>query len=51
MLLPYKYSLHYQAQALKLALESKNVPANVYVAMRYWYPFTEEAVDQVIKFI
>ncbi|GKB68984.1 ferrochelatase-2, chloroplastic-like protein [Tanacetum coccineum] len=35
-----------QADALKMALEAKEVPANVYVAMRYWYPFTEEAVQQ-----
>nr|GFC95233.1 ferrochelatase-2, chloroplastic [Tanacetum cinerariifolium] len=34
------------ADALKMALEAKEVPANVYVAMRYWYPFTEEAVQQ-----
>lgn len=36
-----------QAQALKMALESKNISANVYVGMRYWYPFTEEAIHQV----
>lgn len=36
-----------QAQALKTALEAKNLPVNVYVGMRYWYPFTEEAVQQV----
>ena len=36
-----------QASALKMALETKEVPANVYVAMRYWHPFTEEAVHQV----
>ncbi|GKE28313.1 ferrochelatase-2, chloroplastic-like protein, partial [Tanacetum coccineum] len=34
------------ADALKMALEAKEVPANVYVAMRYWYPFTEEAIQQ-----
>lgn len=38
-----------QANAIKLALEGKDVPANVYVAMRYWHPFTEEAVHQVIS--
>ncbi|KAF9614040.1 hypothetical protein IFM89_014840 [Coptis chinensis] len=31
------------------ALEAKKLQANVYVAMRYWYPFTEEAVHQWIK--
>ncbi|KAL8209863.1 hypothetical protein R6Q57_006595 [Mikania cordata] len=36
-----------QADALKLALEAKKVAANVYVAMRYWHPFTEEAVQQI----
>ncbi|KAF5200192.1 Ferrochelatase-1 protein [Thalictrum thalictroides] len=36
-----------QAQALKMALEAKKLHANVYVAMRYWYPFTEEAVHQI----
>ncbi|OIT27558.1 ferrochelatase-1, chloroplastic [Nicotiana attenuata] len=30
-----------QASALKMALKTKEVPANVYVAMRYWHPFTE----------
>ncbi|KAF8040695.1 hypothetical protein BT93_B2812 [Corymbia citriodora subsp. variegata] len=36
-----------QAHALKRALEAKNMSANVYVGMRYWYPFTEEAVQQI----
>ncbi|XP_023546547.1 ferrochelatase-2, chloroplastic isoform X1 [Cucurbita pepo subsp. pepo] len=36
-----------QAQALKMALEEKNTSANVYVGMRYWYPFTEEAIQQI----
>lgn len=36
-----------QAHALKVALESKNISTNVYVGMRYWYPFTEEAIHQV----
>ncbi|KAL5551271.1 hypothetical protein UlMin_001447 [Ulmus minor] len=39
-----KYLL--QAQALKTALEAKNMVANIYVGMRYWYPFTEEAIQQ-----
>uniref|UniRef100_A0A7N0V8F1 Ferrochelatase n=1 Tax=Kalanchoe fedtschenkoi TaxID=63787 RepID=A0A7N0V8F1_KALFE len=38
-----------QAESLKLALEEKEVPVNVYVGMRYWYPFTEEAVEQIKK--
>ncbi|XP_021736036.1 ferrochelatase-1, chloroplastic-like isoform X2 [Chenopodium quinoa] len=36
-----------QANALKLALEAKNKNVSVYVGMRYWYPFTEEAVQQI----
>lgn len=36
-----------QAHALKVALESKNISTNVYVGMRYWYPFTEEAIHQI----
>jgi ferrochelatase len=36
-----------QALALKMALEAKGLASNVYVGMRYWFPFTEEAVQQV----
>ncbi|XP_023734579.1 ferrochelatase-2, chloroplastic isoform X1 [Lactuca sativa] len=36
-----------QADALKMALEEKKVASNVYVAMRYWHPFTQEAVRQI----
>ncbi|KAK8509236.1 hypothetical protein V6N13_062289 [Hibiscus sabdariffa] len=36
-----------QAIAIRMALEAKNVNANVYVGMRYWYPFTEEAIEQI----
>ncbi|GFZ16234.1 ferrochelatase 1 [Actinidia rufa] len=39
-----------QAFALKKALDAKEMPVNVYVAMRYWHPFTEEAVQQVMVF-
>ncbi|KAM7260427.1 hypothetical protein ACFE04_016168 [Oxalis oulophora] len=38
-----------QAEELKKALWSKNVPAEVYVGMRYWHPFTEEAIEQIKK--
>ncbi|KAL1167849.1 hypothetical protein V6Z11_A05G046000, partial [Gossypium hirsutum] len=38
-----------QADALRTALEAKNLHANVYVGMRYWYPFMEEAIQQQIK--
>lgn len=36
-----------QAAAIKKVLEEKEVYANVYVAMRYWHPYTEEAVQQI----
>lgn len=36
-----------QADALSAALEVRGQPASVYVAMRYWKPFTEDAVAQV----
>ncbi|WJX50793.1 hypothetical protein P8452_37048 [Trifolium repens] len=36
-----------QALALKMALEAKGLTSNVYVGMRYWFPFTEEAVQQI----
>ncbi|KAH1251309.1 Ferrochelatase-2, chloroplastic [Glycine max] len=32
---------------LRKSLWSKNVPAKVYVGMRYWHPFTEEAIEQI----
>ncbi|KAF5936109.1 hypothetical protein HYC85_027238 [Camellia sinensis] len=35
-----------QAIALRNALEAKEMPVNVYVAMRYWHPFTEDTVQQ-----
>lgn len=38
-----------QADALKVALKAKNIPAKVYVGMRYWHPFTEEAIEQIKK--
>ncbi|KAL4359003.1 hypothetical protein AHAS_Ahas08G0033900 [Arachis hypogaea] len=36
-----------QALALKDALDAKGLSSNVYIGMRYWYPFTEEAVHQI----
>ncbi|GMQ03633.1 hypothetical protein CsSME_00049372 [Camellia sinensis var. sinensis] len=36
-----------QAIALRNALEAKEMPVNVYVAMRYWHPFTEDTVQQI----
>ncbi|MBA0552082.1 hypothetical protein Golob_022923, partial [Gossypium lobatum] len=38
------------AEELRKSLWAKNVPAKVYVGMRYWHPFTEEAIEQVVIF-
>uniref|UniRef100_A0A8I6WRI0 Ferrochelatase n=1 Tax=Hordeum vulgare subsp. vulgare TaxID=112509 RepID=A0A8I6WRI0_HORVV len=39
-----------QGEALMEALCGKDIPAKVYVGMRYWHPFTEEAIEQVMIF-
>ncbi|KAH7566108.1 hypothetical protein JRO89_XS08G0087700 [Xanthoceras sorbifolium] len=36
-----------KAEELRKSLWEKNVPAKVYVGMRYWHPFTEEAIEQI----
>jgi protoporphyrin/coproporphyrin ferrochelatase len=36
-----------QALALQTSLREKGVDASVYVAMRYWHPYTEEAIEQI----
>ena len=36
-----------QGDALKTALEKKGQDAEIYIGMRYWHPFTEEAVDSI----
>ncbi|CAI7826347.1 unnamed protein product [Closterium sp. NIES-54] len=36
-----------QAEELGKALQKKEVAAKVYVGMRYWHPFTEEAIYQI----
>ncbi|GMH44226.1 hypothetical protein BSKO_12160 [Bryopsis sp. KO-2023] len=36
-----------QGSALESALRSKGQDASVYVAMRYWHPYTEEAMEAV----
>ncbi|WP_373533014.1 ferrochelatase [Vampirovibrio sp.] len=39
-----------QGEALKQALMQRGQPEMpIYIAMRYWHPFTEEAVDQIVK--
>ncbi|MFN5978224.1 MAG: ferrochelatase [Pseudanabaena sp.] len=36
-----------QAQALRLQLVQDGLDVQVYVGMRYWHPFTEEAIAQI----
>jgi protoporphyrin/coproporphyrin ferrochelatase len=36
-----------QAEALQQVLQEKGIEASIYIGMRYWYPFTEEAVAQI----
>ncbi|NET32745.1 MAG: ferrochelatase [Cyanothece sp. SIO1E1] len=36
-----------QAQALQKHLQQDGHPINVYIGMRYWHPFTEEAIAQI----
>ncbi len=36
-----------QARDLSALLEQRGVDAKVYIGMRYWHPFTEEAVAQI----
>ncbi|HKQ04884.1 MAG TPA: ferrochelatase [Blastocatellia bacterium] len=38
-----------QARALETALKSRGIDARAYVAMRYWKPFTEEALEQILR--
>jgi ferrochelatase len=36
-----------QAQALQECLQHKGQDVNVYIGMRYWHPFTEEAIARI----
>ena len=36
-----------QARALEGKLRERGRDAKIYIGMRYWYPFTEEALDQI----
>ena len=39
-----------QAQALEATLQGSLSEVRVFVAMRYWHPFAQEALDQVLDF-
>ncbi|NJK33659.1 MAG: ferrochelatase [Oscillatoriales cyanobacterium SM2_2_1] len=38
-----------QAESVENDLQRRGIAANVYVAMRYWHPFTNEAIAQIQK--
>lgn len=44
---PLRQITNAQAEQLRKSLCDKNVPAKVYIGMRYWHPFTEEAIEQI----
>ncbi len=44
---PLRHITEAQAQALEEQLQKKGQNARVYVGMRYWHPFTEEAIARI----
>ena len=44
---PIRRHTQAQARALECALHAAGIDARCFVAMRYWHPFTAEAVEQV----
>jgi ferrochelatase len=44
---PIRKFTEQQARALQAALRAEGVDAHCFVAMRYWHPFTQEAVAQI----
>jgi protoporphyrin/coproporphyrin ferrochelatase len=46
---PIRQNTERQAQALEAELAGQGLDARCFVAMRYWHPFTREAIEQVIE--
>jgi len=44
---PIRRNTEHQAQALQAELQRQGVDARCFVAMRYWHPFTAEAVEKL----
>jgi|SRR6478672_3542402 len=44
---PLRQITEAQAQALETQLQQKGQEAKAYIGMRYWYPFTEEAIASI----
>src|SRR5262249_32207503 len=46
---PLRRITNEQALALREELALRGVPGNVYVGRRYWHPFTEAAIDDIVR--
>jgi ferrochelatase len=44
---PIRRNTERQAQALEAELRSQGIDAHCFVAMRYWHPFTNEAIEKL----
>lgn len=44
---PLRRITEQQAQALQQSLQAKGYDAQIYIGMRYWHPFTEEAIARI----
>ncbi|MEY2977980.1 MAG: ferrochelatase [Prochlorotrichaceae cyanobacterium] len=44
---PLRQITEEQAHALEMLLHQRNVDASTYIGMRYWHPFTEEAIARL----
>ncbi|PSN18895.1 ferrochelatase [filamentous cyanobacterium CCP5] len=44
---PLRRITEQQAEALNQALQAQGQEAEIYIGMRYWYPFTEEAIARI----
>lgn len=44
---PQLSSIHAQSEALEAALIDRGINARMYLSMRYWHPYPEEAVEQM----
>jgi len=45
---PQLQTIQAQAEAMKDALADRGIDGRVYIATRYWHPFAEEAVKQIV---
>lgn len=45
---PIRKHTEHQARALEAELQNRGMDARCFVAMRYWHPFTSEAIEQLL---